>query len=245
MDQPCTRVTSSTFSPNKAQPMARRFLLLLACIYLSMQSVPIASIVDETSKSAITGLPPSASPEEAAQRGMHALPTIVTPETAELFGFESHDDASIAQIDLKSPWVVYTLDVEDHEYVDPTLLLKKTNMVFYPITVRGKVKSSLTVAVSQKDRKWTTTAWGSSGLIQRLTLHKRSVSSIVVRIPEFNLYFVGDLKEGQLMLTPIKNVPQFKFIEGNQLTAQEVLARLSSAVKTRKPTEPRGPQKPG
>jgi hypothetical protein len=210
-----------------------------------MFCVPVLVLADDTVDPTDSGLPSSVSPEEAARTGMQVLPEVVTSETAQLLGFESVTDASIARVDLKSPWIVYEISLPGTEISDPDALLQKTNMIFYPITVGGKVASSLTVAFSQKDDTWTTTAWGSPGRIRKLTKHKSSASSIAVQIPQFNLFFVGDHENGQLMLTPIKNTPQFNFIEGAQLSARKVLARLSLAAKTRKPTENGTPQKPG
>jgi len=225
--------------------MPTKSLPFLSFLCSAMFCVPMLVVAADNADSTHTGLPISSTPEEAAQTGMLALPGVVTPETAQLLGFESATDGSIAQVDLKSPWIVYEISLLHTQSSDPDVLLQKTNIIFYPITVGAKVASSLTVAFSQKDQAWTTTEWGSAGRIQNLTKYRKSASSIAVRVPEFNLFFVGDRDNGQLMLTPIKNVPQFKFVEGGQLSAREVIARLSMAAKTRKPTEPHTPQKPG
>lgn len=225
--------------------MPTKYFPFLSLLFLAMFCVPMLAVAAANIDPTHTGLPFSSTPEEAAQTGILALPEVVTPETAQLLGFVSATDASIAQVDLKSPWIVYDLSIPNTAISDPDAHLRKTNVIYYPITVGGKVASSLTVAFLQKDRAWTTTEWGSAGRIQKLTKHKQSASSIAVRVPEFNLLFVGDRANGQLMLTPIKNVPQFKFVEGHQLSAQEVLARLSLVAKTRKLTEPHTPQEPG
>ena len=225
--------------------MPTKSLPFLSFLCLAIVCVPMLVVAADKADSTYTGLPFSSTPEEAAQTGMLALPRVVTPETAQLLGFGSATDAAFAKVDLKAPWIVYEISLLHREISDPDALLQKTNIIFYPITVGDKVASSLTVAFSQKDRTWTTTEWGRSGRIQKLTKHRKSASSIAVRVPEFNLLFVGDRANGQLMLTPIKNVPQFKFVEGHQLSAQEVLARLSLVAKTRKPTEPHTPQEPG
>ncbi len=219
-------------------------IVFLTFLILTMTGVPRPALGDGKSDSLHSDLPPSSSKEEAAQIGMKVLPEIVTAETAELLGFESYKDAEVAEIDLESPWIIYTLPITGLEPEKPSAQLQKTPMIAYPITVNGMVRSSLTVAYSEKDHTWTTRGWGRAGIMQKLTKYKLSPSSIMVRVPEFNLHFVGERKEGQLILIPINDVPQFQFTAGKQLSAQEVVKSLSLAAKKGKPAEPNKPKKP-
>ena len=170
--------------------MPTKSLPFVSFLCLAMFCVPVLVVADDTVDPTYSELPSSVSPEEAAQTGMQVFPEVVTSETAQLLGFGSATDASLAQVDLKSPWIVYEFSIPTTKISDPDALLQKTNMIIYPITVGSKMASSLTVAFSQKDRTWTTTAWGSPGRIQKLTKHKSSASSIAVRVPEFNLLFI-------------------------------------------------------
>src|SRR4051812_43675108 len=134
--------------------MLKKSLPFLTFVCLAMFCVPMLGVAADAADPTPTDFPFSSTSEEAAQTGMLALPGVVTPETAQLLGFGSVTDASVAQVDLKSPWLVYEISLAHTEISDPDALLQKTNIIFYPITVEAKVASSLTVAFSQIDRAW-------------------------------------------------------------------------------------------
>ena len=87
--------------------MPTKSLPFVSFLCLAMFCVPVLVVADDTVDPTYSELPSSVSPEEAAQTGMQVLPEVVTSETAQLLGFGSATDASLAQVDLKSPWIVY------------------------------------------------------------------------------------------------------------------------------------------
>jgi len=179
-------------------------------------------------------------PEKAALAGMEELPELVTPDTAKSLGFDSVADAAVAQVDTTIPLVVRIVDLRDLAKFQPKTddaekLLRDTNIVMFPIKVRGVVKSCLTV--TRQEQTWVPTAWGDSNLIQRLMENKKSSTSIVVWIPGLNLYFIGYTEAGRFMLTPVSHV-QTQFFTGKSYPAQEIFTQLREKAKTRKSNEP-------
>jgi hypothetical protein len=184
----------------------------------------------------------AATADDAADIGFLELDDMVTPDTAEELGFDPNTAGSDgAELDKHSPLRVFVVDLNDLRQFksgnDPEKLLKNPNITIYPITIRGKVRSSVTVELSVTNQKWSAIAWGAPDLIRGLT-NNRKPESRVVYIPALNLYFVGGYENMQLVLTPIRDLRKFKLKAGVWVPARDVFSRLLPAAKSRKPAEP-------
>ena len=193
----------------------------------------------------------AATAEQAAIAGIQQMNELVTPETFKPLGFDSMDDAAHASLEAQSPFPLRFVMLNDlmqfEPGTDPKNLLHDAKALFYPITVKGEVRSSLTVTFSEEHQTWSPTAWGGSSLIRRLTKYRKSSSSFAVWLPGPNLYLLGDSEQGKLMLTPIADLvlQQFKFEAGQSYPAQEVFMQLRETAKIRRLNEPGKPIKPG
>jgi hypothetical protein len=117
------------------------------------------------------------------------------------------------------------------EKSDPQSFIIDTGSMIYPLLVEGKVKSSLTVTKDRKTMSWRTTEWGSPkliGLIERAR-GKSPQSSLVVLISPQNplgLRFIGERAAGELLLTPIADIPKLKLTAGEQRPARSIFLSL-------------------
>lgn len=106
-----------------------------------------------------------------------------------------------------------------------------TRSLIYPLLVDGNPKSSLTVTEDRKSHRWLTTEWGSPKLIDLLERARgmRPQSSLVVLISPQNplgLRFIGERKEGELLLTPIADIPKLGLTAGQQRPARDIFLSL-------------------
>jgi len=180
--------------------------------------------------------------QEAADRGLDLLRVIAQKptftQTFQNYGFDSPEQATDLKFGrpLQIYWVRLDRLRQFHSESDAQQLLEPPFEVMYPVKARGEVTSSITVRSSQNQKTWKASRFGAANLIRRLTQfpqYKNSNSSFVVRIPGFNLYFLGDHIKGQFMLTAIANRPKFHWEAGQTLPAQQVFSRLVSAAKAR------------
>ena len=174
-----------------------------------------------------------ASHEKAAQMSLQSIAStsyskLITDQEAKLLGFDSADEVKSAE--LGPPLPVFRVGLKQlGDFMpsdDPEKLLSNANFVIYPIMVGSKVRSSLTVTQSPKDKVWKTTKWGSGPLLRLLWKYRSSPSNFVVWIPALNLYFLGDRSAGRLTLIPIEDVPKQRFMAGQEQPAEKVFSNL-------------------
>jgi hypothetical protein len=103
--------------------------------------------------------------------------------------------------------------------------------LLFPITVDGKAKSSVLLRFSLNSLKWDAQQLGSPQLIKRLTTCGNGIGSctgdtyFVVWIPALNRYFLGSIKSGPFMITPLSTEPPI-FTAGSAVVAQTVFEWL-------------------
>lgn len=189
-----------------------RALPLLLCVFLIMgcqqqQSAP---------------KPPSDQPQEAATNALGVLQRLATSENYKNLGFQSLDEVKQAQ--LGQPMEVFNLGLDKLKGYqagqDPNTMLTPSAETIYPVTVNGAVRSG--VNIIHLERGYQPASFGNADIVQRLASYRQSAVDFAVRIPAFNLYFVGRRVETRLVLTPIVSDPRLK-VQAGQATPIEVV----------------------
>ncbi len=182
-------------------------------------------------------------PQEAtdeAKVGKQILERLVAKDDkhARDLGFKSAAEAADMKTELGKPFPIVRIDfgklLAFRPDKAPTTLLVPTNEFIYPVTVDGKIRSSLTVTKVRPDHKtgkaWRTTVYGRAGVIQLLDetvkIGAFSPMRFLATIPELNRYFLGDIKDGKFIITPIGPAPHFKEKEGTPLMQGKISTPL-------------------
>lgn len=186
------------------------------------------------------------SPDEAAGKGLADMRRLEPKPTnksekvkaeddeyAKALGFTSAQEAGRATLGL--PFAVFMSRLSSLKHFssgsDFEDFMVNTRSLIYPLLVDGKPKSSLTVTMNRNSHRWRTTEWGSPKLIKLLE-QARSMqpqSSLVVLISPQNplgLRFIGDRAGGELLLTPIADIPRLGLTAGQQRPAREIFLSL-------------------
>lgn len=179
------------------------------------------------------------SPDEAAELGLRNVHQLRPGSSADAayaraLGFASVEEAGRAE--LGSPLSIHMINLfllKDYTEKDrPDGLMdftKDLRQLIYPLQIDGSVKSSLTVAEDRKTKRWQTIAWGSPKLILLLEKRKRPESNMVLLISPQNplgLRFIGEQKEGELLLAPIADIPRLNLKTGQQISAHKLFMLL-------------------
>src|SRR5262249_27364332 len=113
-----------------------------------------------------TPKPPSAQPQEAAANALTVLQKLVTDQNYRALGFESADEVKEAQ--LGQPLAVYYVGLEKlkayREGTDVNSLLAPYAETIYPVTVRGNVRSSVTIV--HKDAGYEPASFGNADVVK-------------------------------------------------------------------------------
>lgn len=159
----------------------------------------------------------AAQPQEAAVQAQAILIRLVDNQNYQALGFDSVD--AVKQSALGQPLAVFTIGLDRLKTYNPVDdvngLLVRSSETIYPVTVKGQVKSSVTIV--QSAGGYQPSRFGSAAIITSLAkyLHVNySANSattrapdageqFVVRVPALNLYFLGSRDNGKLMLTPV------------------------------------------
>ncbi|MGC4001245.1 MAG: hypothetical protein QM767_28805 [Anaeromyxobacter sp.] len=121
---------------------------------------------------------------------------------------------------------------------DPMKLLHDAREALYPVEVDGKVRSSVTVAATEKG--WTARAFGAPNRTQLVTQARARAAEVaavpptgtaLVEVPAMKLVFIGFLKDGALWLAPVLDNPSFGFKANEPVKADEVFKKLAPASK--------------
>ncbi len=169
-----------------------------------------------------------------AQASLATLVELASKDSAAL-GFASPGDAKRAELSLPLSDFIIGLDTLRtwQENMDPLSLLRPTGLVIYPVHVAGSVQSSITV--KKQNGQWQAVSFGAPKQAANVAGNRERVSKRInvrpenifqVRIPAFNLSFIGHIENGKLMLSPVNDSPQYGYLAGVEVAAEQVLGRL-------------------
>lgn len=180
----------------------------------------------------------SATAQESAPAAREALSTLAVlarGESAVRMGFAAPGDAE--RTELATPLSDFIVGLDDlrawQSGSDPMRLLRSTGLVIYPVRTGGAVRSSVTV--KKDDGGWRAVAFGAPAQSQAVagarasTVDKARIPEtemFQVRIPAFNVVFVGYVSDGRLMLVPAIDVERFGLTTGVAVAADKLFTRL-------------------
>jgi hypothetical protein len=160
---------------------------------------------------------------------------LVSEKNATRMGFARPSDLQRAQLDTPLGDFMVRLD-ELGQYRngnDPTALLHPTGQVTYPVTVGDKVQSSITL--QKADSEWRAVSYGSPMLMAALHDTRDGIGKrerrenkefFQVRIPAFNMHFIGHMAADKLMLTPVRDMELYGLKKGDTQAAAHIFAAL-------------------
>jgi hypothetical protein len=170
----------------------------------------------------------------AAKQSLSTLAALSHGENATRLGFRTAEEA--AQSDLGAPLSDFIVGLDDlrawQPGKDPMSLLHPTGLVVYPVTVGGAVRSSLTLV--KQGNEWKAVSFGAPAQTQAVAGTRDGVaragvaaaSTFQVRIPAFNLVFIGYLTGGRLALAPALDVARYELTRGIPVAADTLFTRL-------------------
>ncbi|KGI77825.1 hypothetical protein LF63_0105255 [Oleiagrimonas soli] len=174
---------------------------------------------------------PSATAQEAAQAGLVTLRQLITEQNYRGMGFSSLDEVKEAALDRPMEIYIVRLDaLKKYRRQSGADLLTDEHKMFYPLTARQRVVSSL--AVTQYGGGWGATDFGSAALARAFSQYRGEEGDFIVRVPALKTYFVGHRRDGGLLLTPIIDDARFEFRAGKAMPAEQVFVVLQRAAVT-------------
>jgi hypothetical protein len=181
-------------------------------------------------KSAEAPKPPAPQPQAAADDAIGVLQKLVNTQNYKGLGFDSVDEVKQAQ--LGAPFAVFDIGLDQLKGYkagsDANGLLTASSKAIYPVTVGGQVKSSVTI--SHQDSGYKASSFGNAEIVKSLSryrLTQAAASDFVVRVPAFNMYYLGRRVENRLLLVPIIDDPRLKLKPGEAVGAETVLEQLA------------------
>lgn len=176
--------------------------------------------------------------QESAAAARQSLPTLAElakGDNAARMGFAAPGDAEKSE--LAAPLSDFIVGLDDlrswQPGTDPMSLLRPTGLVVYPVTTGGAVRSSVTL--KKQDSAWQAVAFGAPAQSQAVAGARASVAdkakvaenkTFQVRIPAYNLVFVGYVDNGRLMLTPVVDTQRYGLSTGVAVAADQLFARI-------------------
>jgi len=193
-----------------------RFGVLLCCVVL----------VAGCSRYKDKANPAAQQPQEAAINAVSLLRKLVNEQNYKSLGFETVDE--VKQARLGQPMEVYYLGLERMKSYqageDPNNLLTPSAELIYPVTVGGDVRTGVTIV--HKEQGYESSSFGNADIVKRLAGYRQSAKEFAVRIPAFNLYFVGRPVNSHVLLVPIANNPRLKAQAGEATPLEVVVDQL-------------------
>jgi len=175
------------------------------------------------------------SSESAAKSSLATLAELAKGESGRSLGFSAPGEAD--QAVLKQPLTDFIVGLDALRAWQPSddakALLKPSGLIVYPVASGDAVRSSVTL--EKEDNAWKAVAFGAPALTQAVTrtrdavvgsTHVSASDLFQVRIPAFNLVFVGSLNGDRLMLTPVTDAPQYDLKAGATVAASDLFTRL-------------------
>ena len=176
--------------------------------------------------------------EEIEKISMEALKTfelLVNNDNFKSMGFKSADEIKSAKLGEYLQVYLVRLDMlkKYQPDTDPIKLLRVGNQVIYPILIDNEVRSSITL--NRVDKKWNVTSFGNSNKIKLIEKGRKTEANyskltldsyFVVKIPAFNMFFIGYSIEEKLMLTPLFDDTNLGLKAYESKTAGEIFETL-------------------
>jgi hypothetical protein len=209
----------------------------LGILWIAMTQLP-AQQSQETISGVVAGAVRDS--QSVATQALSVFPKLVTEQNYKGMGFESADEARSAALGDPAVYFLVRLD-ELRDYQpgsDPTRLLHSADRVLYPVLARQQVRSSVTLEKGKEG--WKATSFGAPGfskLVTRLRTESSassgaSVSSyFVVAVPALKVYFLGQMPNNRLTLTPLTDDASLGLKAGGAAPADQVFAQLVPAAK--------------
>lgn len=189
-----------------------RAIFLTFCVFLMMGCSPHKS----------EPKPPAQQPQEAATNAIGVLQKLVNAQNYKTLGFQTLDEVKQAQ--LGQPMEVFNLGLEKLKSYqageDPNSLLTPSAETIYPVTVSGSVRTGVTIV--HKEQGYEPSSFGNADIVKRLATYRQNPTDFAVRIPAFNMYFVGRHVETRIVLMPIVSDPRLK-VQAGEATPLEVV----------------------
>jgi hypothetical protein len=163
---------------------------------------------------------------QATETAQAALPVLagLAKQAPDALGL-SEKEAGIARVEAPLRVLYVPLDaLKNYSNGDPRALLKDGATLFFPVTVGGTVRSS--ISVQQRDGRWTATDFGRPALAKRIADNAGGAGAILIRVPALNLHFVGHETAGGLVLTALVDIPGTKLRAGESAAASEVFTAI-------------------
>jgi hypothetical protein len=186
--------------------------------------------------------------EAAARQGRDEFESLVDEQTYEGFGFDSLNEVKDAE--LGRPMAVYFVPPDRlrdfHAGQDAAGLLVKSPETIYPLSVKGQVRSSITVVQTGKEA-YRAAGFGDGLLVKRLSSYRSNDASdeFVVHALGVHMYFLGRRGQEGFTLTPIEDDGRLELRAGQRYEADAVLQRLGQIARelypeptTQEPTRP-------
>jgi hypothetical protein len=179
---------------------------------------------------------------QAATKGKQGFEKlIVNDKHARELGFDSKADAADSKIQLGSPFALILVNIEMLKTyaasIPPKTLISFTKRFIFPVrnTISGETKSSVTVleltVPDRAQQEWKPVEWGKPGLVRPLDQVRQSSgfpnASFALWIPALSRYFLGVIKDGQFMIIPLYDEPNYGFLTGIPKPAAEVFTKIS------------------
>jgi hypothetical protein len=173
--------------------------------------------------------------ESAATKSLSTLSALAENGEPQRLGFRVPGDA--AHSELAPPMSDFLVGLDSlrswRPGGDPMALLRYTNLIVYPVTVGGEVQSSITL--KKEDDGWRAVEFGAPALSVATAATRAKVAGAApgaasdmfrVRIPAFNLVFIGYRQDGRLMLSPVADAPQYGLSSGAPIAADQLFTQL-------------------
>lgn len=165
-------------------------------------------------------------PQEAAINAIAMLRDLVNEQNYKGLGFQSVDEVKLAQ--LGQPMEVFNIGLEGLKAYkasqNPSTLLALSAETIYPVTVSGNVRTGVTIV--HKEQGYESSSFGNADIVKRLVAYRQGVGDFAVRVPAFNLYFLGRRIDSRVVLAPIANNPRLKSQAGEIMPLETVIEQL-------------------
>lgn len=173
--------------------------------------------------------------QPVAQRSLETFSQLITKDNYRQMGFESPEEVRSATLGTPIQDFMVQLDrLKKYESGSrPDELLTATSQVIYPVLVKDKVRSSITI--SKTKESWQAVSFGgpnfvklvSSTLMESSKVTELDYSSyFIVRVPSLNLFFLGFRSNNELMLVPLMDDTKLKFKAGVSMKAERVFSTI-------------------
>ncbi len=174
---------------------------------------------------------------EAASQALEVIAVLADP-LLEKLGLGAAGARSAAA--LGEPIPVFNLNLNHIKELgkgeDPRTLLTRSDEMFYPISVAGKVVSSVTVE-KHDDDGWTMASIGQSHLTAKLVELQRVMEltgehTVVVNVPAMYQMFLVNASAELPIFIPVYDVPVMDLLAMQTIGGSELFVKLKSLVES-------------